>query len=149
MVTNSICAFRCETGTGSLEKAVAAYRDALKEQTRDRVPLDWAMTQNNLGNTLWALGARGTGTVHLVEAVAAIRDALKERTRDRVPLDWAMTQANLALAAAEIDRRTDGDFSQSLAAIDGALEVFRKSGAAAYIEQGETIRRSITDKNRA
>ncbi|MFH0343992.1 MAG: hypothetical protein ACHBNF_18145 [Chromatiales bacterium] len=32
-----------------LELAVAAYREALKERTRERVPLDWAMTQNNLG----------------------------------------------------------------------------------------------------
>jgi hypothetical protein len=27
-----------------LEGAVAAYRDALKERTRERVPLDWAMS---------------------------------------------------------------------------------------------------------
>ena len=37
-----------ESGTARLEEAVAAYRDALKEWTRERVPLDWAMTQNNL-----------------------------------------------------------------------------------------------------
>ncbi len=33
-----------ESGTGKLEEAVAAYREALKERTRERVPLDWAMT---------------------------------------------------------------------------------------------------------
>ena len=31
-----------ENGTARLEEAVAAYRAALKEQTRERVPLDWA-----------------------------------------------------------------------------------------------------------
>ena len=36
-------------GTERLEQAVAAYTEALKECTRERVPLDWAMTQNNLG----------------------------------------------------------------------------------------------------
>ena len=41
-----------ESGTAQLEEAVAAYRLALEEWTRDRVPLDWAMTQNNLGNAL-------------------------------------------------------------------------------------------------
>ena len=41
-----------ESGTGRLEGAVTAYRAALEEQTRERVPLDWAMTQNNLGNAL-------------------------------------------------------------------------------------------------
>src|SRR5262249_29262111 len=35
-----------------LEEAVLAYREALKEFTRERVPLDWAAAQNNLGNAL-------------------------------------------------------------------------------------------------
>jgi hypothetical protein len=38
------------------EERIAAYRAALEEYTRDRVPLDWAMTQNNLGTALRALG---------------------------------------------------------------------------------------------
>jgi hypothetical protein len=38
-----------ESGTARLEQAVNAYRDALLERTRERVPLDWAMTQTNLG----------------------------------------------------------------------------------------------------
>jgi hypothetical protein len=33
----------------ALQEAVAAYRAALEERTRERVPLDWAMTQMNLG----------------------------------------------------------------------------------------------------
>jgi hypothetical protein len=45
-----------ESGTARLEEAVAAYRAALEEMTRDRVPLDWATTQNNLGHALRALG---------------------------------------------------------------------------------------------
>ena len=44
-----------ESGTGKLEEAVAAYREALKEQTRERVPLQWATTQTNLGNALFRL----------------------------------------------------------------------------------------------
>jgi hypothetical protein len=31
-----------ESGAARLEEAVAAYRAALEEWTRDRVPLDWA-----------------------------------------------------------------------------------------------------------
>ena len=87
-----------ESGTAKLEEAVAAYREALKEWTRERVPLDWAATQNNLGNALVALGERESGTAKLEEAVAAYREALKEWTRERVPLDWAMTQNNLGNA---------------------------------------------------
>ena len=62
------------------------------------MPLDWAMTQNNLGNALWTLGERESGTARLEEAVAAYRAALKEWTRERVPLDWATTQNNLGNA---------------------------------------------------
>jgi hypothetical protein len=63
----------------------------LSEYTRERVPLDWAMTQNNLGVALAALGKRELGTAHLEEAVKAYQNALLERTRDRVPLQWAQT----------------------------------------------------------
>ena len=45
----------------TLEEAVAAYRAALSERTRERVPLDWAQTQNNLGNALLRLGERESG----------------------------------------------------------------------------------------
>ena len=51
-----------ESGTALLEEAVSAYRDALKEWTRERVPLDWATTQNNLGTALATLGERESGT---------------------------------------------------------------------------------------
>ena len=33
-----------ESGTEHLDEAVAAYRDALKERTCERVPLDWAQS---------------------------------------------------------------------------------------------------------
>ncbi len=47
---------------GALQDAVTAYREALKQRTRERVPLDWATTQNGLGNALRALGERESGT---------------------------------------------------------------------------------------
>src|SRR5713226_3106634 len=89
-----------------LEEAVTAYRDALTEYTRERVPLDWAMTQNNLGAVLWTLGEREGGTARLEEAVAAYRDALKERTRERVPLDWATSFGNQGVALMRLAVRT-------------------------------------------
>jgi hypothetical protein len=75
-----------ESGTARLEEAVAAYRDALKQWTRERVPLQWATTQS------WECvdEPRRAGERHSAagEAVAAHRGALKEWTRERVPLDW-------------------------------------------------------------
>ncbi len=75
-----------ESGTARLNEAVAAYRAALEEFTRARVPLQWAMTQNNLGNALSTLGERESGTARLEEAVPAFRATLQEYTRERVPL---------------------------------------------------------------
>jgi hypothetical protein len=41
-----------EDGTDQLKDAVTAYRAALEERTRERVPLDWATTEDNLA-TPW------------------------------------------------------------------------------------------------
>jgi hypothetical protein len=41
-----------------------------------RVPLHWAMTQNNLGTVLRALGERESETLRLEEAIAAYEAAL-------------------------------------------------------------------------
>jgi tetratricopeptide (TPR) repeat protein len=92
-------------GSSSIEEAVAAYREALKERTRERVPLNWAATQNNLGTALGRLGERESGTARLDEAVEAFREALKEYTRDRVPLQWAEAQNNLERALKLLDGR--------------------------------------------
>ena len=47
-----------ESGTARLEEAVAAYRDALTEWTRERVPLQWTATQNSLKTALRVLDER-------------------------------------------------------------------------------------------
>ena len=92
----------------SLGKAIAAYRAALQVRTRERVPLDWAMTQNNLGNALARFGAREEGTALLEEAVAAYRAAMEVYTRERVPLDWATTQNNLGNTLSILGERQEG-----------------------------------------
>ena len=88
------------------------------------MPLDWAMTQNNLGNALETLGERESGTARLEEAVAAYRAALEERTRERVPLDWAMTQNNLGNALGTLGARESGTarLEEAVAAYRAALE---------------------------
>src|SRR5262245_2200423 len=59
-----------------LEEAVVAYREALKEWTRERAPFQWAATQNNLGNALRVLGERTAGS----------KRSLKRRPPPRCPL---------------------------------------------------------------
>ncbi len=97
-----------ESGTARLEEAVAAYRAALEVSTRDAMPTDWAMTQNNLGTVLQSLGERESGTARLEEAVAAYRAALEVRTRADMPTDWAMTQNNLGTVLQSLGERESG-----------------------------------------
>ncbi len=118
-----------------LEKAVASYRSALEVRSREALPLDWAMTQNNLGNALSSLGEREEGTARLEEAVSAYRLALEVRSREALPLDWAMTQNNLGNALKSLGEREEGTarLEEAVSAYRLALEVYEAAGAAYYI----------------
>jgi tetratricopeptide (TPR) repeat protein len=111
-----------KSGTETLSAAVQAFREALKEYTRERAPLDWAGTQNNLGNALLRFGERESGTETLSAAVQAFREALKEYTRERAPLQWAMTQNNLGNALLRFGKRESG--TETLTA---AVQAFREA----------------------
>jgi tetratricopeptide (TPR) repeat protein len=108
----------------ALRSAIETYGRALIDFTRERVPLEWARTQMNLGNALETLGERESGTASLEQAVAAYRAALNENTRERVPLDWARTQMNLGTALERLGERESGTASleQAVAAYRAALE---------------------------
>ena len=114
-----------------IEEAVTTYQAALKEYSRERVPLKWAMVQNNLGLALTRLGERQHDTARLEEAVAAYRAALKEYTRDRAPLDWAWTNNNLGIALIELGRRASdtADLEEAVAAFRAALKEYTHNRA--------------------
>ncbi|MGI9485238.1 MAG: hypothetical protein ACR2RF_05000, partial [Geminicoccaceae bacterium] len=124
-----------ESGTERLEQAVKAYNAALEERTRERVPLDWAMTQMNLGNALQTLGQRESGTERLEQAVKAYNAALEERTRERVPLDWAMTQMNLGTALRTLGQRTN-----RINPLETALKAM-KNASIVYLEEASQLHR--------
>jgi hypothetical protein len=64
------------------------------------VPLDWARTQNNLGNALVTLGARGM-LVLLPQSIAAYEGALEEFRRAGADHYYiTATEKNLARARA-------------------------------------------------
>src|SRR6266850_3419922 len=91
-----------------LEEAVAAYHTAVRERARDRVPLQWAETQNNLGNALKALGERESGEsgiVRLQEAIAALDAALSVFIADGAMHNVNLTRGNRDRAAALLAAR--------------------------------------------
>jgi tetratricopeptide (TPR) repeat protein len=106
----------------ALLRAISAYRSALKELTQEKVPLDWAKTQNNLGTALVILGERDSGMEQLDAAIAAFREALKERTQEKVPLDWAMTQNNLGAALQTLGERESGTEG-----LEAAVKAYREA----------------------
>lgn len=123
-----------------------------RDRTRERVPLDWARTQNNLGNALQSLGERESGTGRLEEAVAAYRSALQEYTRERVPQGWAATQNNLSNALRSLGKRESGTgrLEEAVHAIEFARDAYREAGMLDYERDLEgrlrLLRKTITQR---
>jgi hypothetical protein len=127
----------------ALRDAIALYRALIPLMQRAERPLDWAMTQNNLGNALQTLGQRESGTARLEEAVAAYRAALEEWSRERVPLDWAMTQNNLGSALSTLGQRESGTarLEEAISCWDACLTVV----SSAWLPEWVQIVRSSRD----
>ena len=68
-------------GTARLEEAVAVFREALKENTRERVPLDWAEGFGNEGVALILLAERRGDAAMAETALSQINTAF-ETMRD-------------------------------------------------------------------
>ena len=93
---------------GALLSALERYNRLVQLTPRERVPLRWASTQNDLGNVLLALGQREGEKTRLEAAITAYLEALKEWTLERAPLDRATTQNNLGLAFWVLGERESG-----------------------------------------
>ncbi len=90
-----------ESGTAKLEEAVAAFRDALKEYTRARVPLEWAKSTGNQGVALMHLAER-TRDAALAETAFRQIEAASETLRAGGDTDYF--DARLAKARAIRDQ---------------------------------------------
>jgi hypothetical protein len=64
-----------ENSTTRLEEAVDAYRESLKERTRERVPLDWAVSTGSQGVALMRLADRRVDAEMALVALTQIQAA--------------------------------------------------------------------------
>jgi hypothetical protein len=64
-----------ESGTARLEEAVAAYRAALEEKTRARVPLSWALSFGDQGIALMLIADRTNDSAAAEAALGQIETA--------------------------------------------------------------------------
>ncbi|MER8657800.1 tetratricopeptide repeat protein [Mesorhizobium sp. M0847] len=108
-----------------LAQALTAYEQALTYVTREKLPLLWAATQNNMGATLATLGEREAGRENLDKAAAAYEQALTVYTHDAYPDDWASTYGNLGTVYWRLGQRENGTalLERAVAAFRSALEV--------------------------
>ena len=95
-----------------LLEAVDAYREALKERTRELEPLAWGMTQYNLGSVLLMLGERLNDQARLREAVSAHQEGMTIFTREQSPLVWAKFVVNQGMALVLLYKEC-GDMNQA------------------------------------
>jgi tetratricopeptide (TPR) repeat protein len=107
----------------ALRKAIAAYGEALRFQTPDVAPLDYARTQNNLGVAYRRLSEHEDPVENLRRAIEAFEEALRFRTPGVAPLDYAKTQHNLGLAYWRLSEHEDpvGNLRKAIAAYGEAL----------------------------
>ncbi len=95
--SNLIWEFPQGNRSNNLEIAITGYKVVLSLWTREDFPLNWAATQNNLGNA-YRDRLKEDKAENLELAISFYQQALLVRTQKDFPLDWAMTQNNLANA---------------------------------------------------
>jgi hypothetical protein len=121
--SNLIQQFPLGSKASNMEIAITGYEVALTVYTREALPIDWAMTQNNLG-LAYSDRIRGDRADNIENAIAAFTAALTVRTREALPIDWAMTQNNLANAYRDRIKGDKADnIENAIAACTAALQI--------------------------
>jgi tetratricopeptide (TPR) repeat protein len=108
------------------KKAIKAYGKALKVRTLERFPMDYAMTQNNLGAAYSRLAEVEEKAENCKKAIKAYGEALKVYTLERFPMQYATTQNNLGNAystLAEVEEKAE-NCKKAIKAYGKALKVF-------------------------
>ena len=78
-----------------IDESINLYKEALLVRRRAEIPLEWALTKNNLGIALWRRACASGSQSELLEAKQCMEDALLERTEQRAPFDRAGSILNL------------------------------------------------------
>ncbi len=81
----------------NIEIAITGYEVALTVYTRDTFPVEWAQTQNDLGNAYYHR-IKGEKAQNIEEAIACYQQAFRVYTFEKFFIDWARTKTNLGVA---------------------------------------------------
>jgi tetratricopeptide (TPR) repeat protein len=119
----------------NLKKAILAYEKALKMYTIETYPVEYAMTQNNLGNAFGILSEIRDKEENLIRSIQAHGEALKIYTIEAYPVEYAMTQNNLGNAfgiLSEIRDKVENS-KKAIQAYEEAIVIYRKLGLKADV----------------
>ncbi len=134
-------------GSSGMQKSVQMLQAALRIYTEADHPVQWAMTQNNLGIALGNQGSRmggDAGAKLLGEAVEAYRAALRIYTEVDHPVQWATTQNNLGNALGDQGNRMGGDAGARL--LGEAVEAY-SAALRIYTEADHPVQWAMTHEN--
>ena len=111
---------------GDFEDAINEYEEILKVISPKNLPVEYATTQNNLGNAYWNLAGIRDKESNLEKAINAYQEALKIRTLEKYPIDYAMTQNNLGTAYSDLAgvRDTESNLEKAFNAYQEALKIY-------------------------
>ena len=89
----------------NVRQAILNYENALKIFIKDEYPVDYAMTQNNLGTAYTYLPAATPEqrAQNVRNAIDCYKAALEIRKKDEYPQNYCQTAANMGLILAEIE----------------------------------------------
>jgi len=109
-------------------KSIDAYERALQAINRKEHSLDWARTQDKLGEAYHRLGSHNDKLAPYLQAYAHFTAALEERRRDLVPDLWARSKRNVCNTLrdmAELDKGSD-KARETMACFQEVLQVYSK-----------------------
>ncbi|WP_258169735.1 CHAT domain-containing protein [Nostoc sp. 'Peltigera membranacea cyanobiont' N6] len=107
----------------NIENAIAAFNADLTVTTSETFPLQWAMTQHNVG-LAYRDRIRGNKAENIENAINAFNNALSVIPSEAFPQDWAGTQNNLGIAYGDrIWGEKAENIENAIAAFNNALSV--------------------------
>ncbi|NEO41263.1 MAG: CHAT domain-containing protein [Moorea sp. SIOASIH] len=92
--SNRIREFTLGEKVSNIEIAITGYEVVLTVYTREAFPIEWAITQNNLG-IAYAYRIKGEKAQNIENSIACYKEALRVYTFEAFPIEWATTQNNL------------------------------------------------------
>jgi len=134
------------SGPGKNPLFKQAYQEALKIYTLEKLPLDYAGAQNNLG-VIWRALAEIQDKAHNCNmAIKAYQEALKVYVLGKFPIDYAMTQYNMGIVYYTLAKIQDKDYNYNIAikAYKESIKVFtRKEFPEVYHRIEKNIKKCL------